>query len=87
MYMLTAIEETAVWSCEKIKALRDLLEDTVVFCRECLPTSVYLREPIDLIFIEPYCKIAFLVEAGIAECKTASVYLQKLEAIGVLQSV
>lgn len=86
MYMLSAVEETATWTCEKIKAIRDLLEDTVNFCRENLPASVYSRELIDLIFVQPYCKIAFLVDAGIAERKTASVYLQKLEEIGVLTS-
>ena len=86
MYMLSAIEETASWTCEKIKAIRDLLEETAIFCREHLPASVYSRELIDLIFVQPYCKIAFLVDAGIAERKTASVYLQKLEGIGVLTS-
>jgi Fic family protein len=86
MYMLSAVEETASWTCEKIKAIRDLLEETAIFCREHLPSAVYSRELIDLIFVQPYCKIAFLVEAGIAERKTASVYLQKLEGIGVLSS-
>ena len=87
MYMLSAIEETASWTCVKIKAIRDLLEETALLCRERLPTSVYSRELVDLIFVQPYCKIAFLVDAGIAERKTASVYLQKLEGIGVLSSV
>lgn len=86
MYMLSAIEETASWTCERIKAIRDLLEETALFCREHLSASVYSRELMDLIFIQPYCKIAFLVDAGIAERKTASVYLQKLEEIGVLHS-
>lgn len=87
MYMLTAIEETASWTCEKMKAIRNLLEETILFCRERLPATVYSRELIDLIFIQPYCKIAFLVDAEIAERKTASVYLQKLEGIGVLHSI
>ncbi|MEA5115798.1 MAG: Fic family protein [Geobacteraceae bacterium] len=86
LYMLTAIEETAAWTCEKIKAIRDLLEETVIYCKEHLPGTVYSRELIDLIFIQPYCKIAFLVESGIAERKTASVYLKKLEEIGLLRS-
>jgi Fic family protein len=86
IYMLNAVEETAFWTCEIIKAIRDLLEETIIFCRELLPGSVYSRELINLIFVQPYCKIAFLVEAGIAERKTASVYLQKLEGIGVLRS-
>ncbi|ABQ28291.1 protein adenylyltransferase Fic [Geotalea uraniireducens] len=86
IYMLAAIEETALWTCEKIKAIRDLLEETVILCKEKLSGSIYSRELVDLIFVQPYCKIAFLVEAGIAERKTASVYLQKLEGIGVLRS-
>ncbi len=32
-----------------------------------------------------YCKISFVVEAGIAERKTASVYLQELERVGILR--
>ena len=53
MYMLSAVEETATWTCEKIKAIRDLLEETAVFCRENLPASVYSRELMDLIFAQP----------------------------------
>jgi Fic family protein len=33
---------------------------------------------------QPYCKISFIVDAGIAKRKTASEYLQELERIGVL---
>jgi Fic family protein len=39
---------------------------------------------IELIFKQPYCKIKFVVDAGIAERQTASVYLQELERIGIL---
>jgi Fic family protein len=87
LYMLAAVQETARWTCEKILAIRDLLEETVSFCREKLPGRVYSRELIDLIFLQPYCKIAFLVEAGMAERKTAGSYLQELEKAGVLNSV
>lgn len=86
LYMLAAIEKTAAWTCAKIKAIRDLLEETVIYSKENLPGSVYSRELIDLIFVQPYCKIAYLVEAGIAERKTASVYLKNLEEIGLLRS-
>jgi hypothetical protein len=40
---------------------------------------------VELIFRQPYCKISFVVEAGIAERKTASVYLQELERVGILR--
>ena len=35
--------------------------------------------------MQPYTKIAFLVEAGIAKRQTASRYLQTLAAMGVLR--
>jgi Fic family protein len=86
LYMLAAVEETAAWTCRKIFAIRNLLERTAAVCKKKLPGNVYSRELMELIFIQPYCKIAFVVEAGLAERKTASVYLQKLEDIGVLNS-
>ena len=36
-------------------------------------------------FIQPYCRIANLVEAGIARRQTASNYLKALVGIGVLR--
>ena len=38
----------------------------------------------ELIFTQPYVKVKFLVDAGIAERRTASEYLQELERIGIL---
>lgn len=35
---------------------------------------------------QPYCKIAFVVEAGIAQRQAAALYLQELERLGVLSS-
>jgi Fic family protein len=84
LFMLTAVEETAWWTIGRILAIRDLLEMTLERSRKELPARVYSKELIELIFVQPYCKIAFVVEAGIAERKTASVYLQELERIGVL---
>jgi len=39
-----------------------------------------------LLFIQPYTKIEFLVQHGIAERRTASKYLKQLEEIGILMS-
>lgn len=83
LYMLRGIEETATWTSDRIRAIRELLDRTVVLCRQELP-KIYSRELIDLVFRQPYCKIAFVVDAGIAKRQTASVYLQELERIGVL---
>lgn len=85
LFMLTAVEETARWTTGRIQAIRDLFEATVERCRQEAP-RVYSKELIELIFQQPYCKIAFVVDAGIAKRKTASAYLQELERIGILTS-
>ena len=85
LYMLTAVEETARWTTGRIKTIRDLFEATVERCHQEAP-RIYSKELIELIFQQPYCKIAFVVEAGIAKRKTASEYLQELERIGILAS-
>jgi hypothetical protein len=61
-----------------------LIEKTAEFARRTAP-KVYSRELIDLIFVQPYCRIDNVVEAGIAKRQTASTYLHKLESIGVLE--
>jgi Fic family protein len=83
MYMLHGVEETSLWTIGRIRAIRTLLDSTIDLFRREAP-QVYSKELMELIFRQPYCKIQFLVEAGIAERKTASVYLQKLERIGIL---
>jgi len=83
LYMLRGVEETARWTTHRIEAIRNLFEQTVERCRRDLPV-IYSKELVELIFRQPYCKIAFVVDAGLAERKTASVYLKELERIGVL---
>ncbi len=84
-FMLTAVADTARWTTARIGEIVDLLDETVERCREEIP-SVYSKELIEAIFYHPYCKIQFLVEAGIAKRQAASKYLQELERIGVLVS-
>jgi len=62
--MLAAVEETAGWTTGRIRAIRDLLDATTERCRRELPARVYSRELIELIFVQPYVRIGFLVEAG-----------------------
>ena len=76
LYMLTAVEDTALWTRDRVLAIRSLLEKTAALCRKRLPARIYSRELIDTYFLQPYCKIGFLVEADIAERKTSAVYLK-----------
>jgi Fic family protein len=85
LFMLAAVEATATWTTGRILAIRDLFDQTLARCRAKLPAKVYSKELVELVFTQPYCKIQFLVEAGLAERKTASEYLQELEKLGILK--
>lgn len=71
LYMLRAVEETAMWTTAKIGAIRTLAAHTTEHVRRQLP-KIYSRELVDIVFEQPYCRIANLVEAGIAERQAAS---------------
>ena len=86
LFMLDAVEATANWTTSRILAIRDLFEQTLVRCRAKLPSKVYSKELVELVFTQPYCKIQFLVEAKLAQRQTASEYLQELEKLGVLKA-
>ena len=84
LFMLTAVEETAKWTTAKIRAIRDLMNHTSEFVAAARP-KIYSRELVDLTFTQPYCRIAHLIEAGIARRVTAAKYLKEFAGIGVLQ--
>lgn len=84
LFMLTAVEATAAWTTSRILAIRDLFDQTLSRARASLPPKVYSKELIELVFTQPYSKIQFLVDAGLAQRQTASGYLQELEKLGIL---
>ncbi|OAI31290.1 addiction module protein [Methylosinus sp. R-45379] len=86
LFMLAAIRETATWSTAKIWAIRNLLDGTAERIRRDLP-KIYSRELAEIIFVNPYCRIADLVGAGIAKRQSASVYLKALVSLGLLQEI
>lgn len=83
LFMLRAVEETANWTTSKILAIRELSDSTAALVRERLP-KVYSRELVDVIFEQPYCRIANLVDKRIAQRQAAARYLKSLVDIGVL---
>ncbi len=85
IFMLEGIEITALATCRMLRNIRDLLDDTIARIRKEIP-KVYSKELVELIFHQPYTKIAFVVDAGIARRQTAATYLQALVDIGVLSS-
>jgi len=85
LYMLDAVEQTALLTRDKILAIRALLMETLEVTREKLPSRVYSKDLIELLFHQPYTKGQFLVDAGIAKRQAAADYLKELEGIGVLK--
>jgi Fic family protein len=84
LYMLQGVAETATWTMNKVVALRRLLTDTAERMRR-EAGSIYSRELAELVFVRPYCRIAHVVDAGLAKRQTASTYLKELAAIGILR--
>jgi len=84
LYMLEAVRNTAEWTTGKIHSIRALLDETTELMRREMPT-IYSRELVEMIFVNPYCRIGNLVEAGIAKRQTAAQYLQKMVELGLLR--
>jgi Fic family protein len=84
LYMLTAVEETSLWTTAKIRAIDDLMDATVAYVSRASP-KIYSRELVEVIFTQPYSRISDVVDAGLAVRQTASKYLKELVAKGVLQ--
>ena len=77
------VEETAKKTLATIqdiywaqRAIRQLMKEKT--------PEIYSKELVELLFEQPYCKIAFLVERGICKKQTASRYLSKLCDAGIL---
>ena len=85
LYMLDVVEQTASFTGDVIIKIRRLMEETAAFAKEHLPSRVYSKDLVELLFHQPYVKVQFLVKADIAERKTAAEYLKELEKIGILE--
>jgi Fic family protein len=86
LYILSAIGDTCRWTLNKIEAIKHLSEEVTRIVKSQAST-IYSRDLIDVIFTQPYCRIANLIDYGIAKRQVASVYLKKLCEIGILEEV
>lgn len=84
--MLKGIEETAQYTLDKINSMKKLMQETMLLAKENLPTRIYSKELIELLFEQPCCKVKYLVHSDIAKRQTAAEYLNELENIGILKS-
>lgn len=86
-YILSALSDTASRTIDKIQRIQALFEETCKRARRVLPGYMYSMELMVLLFENPYSKVQFLVNRGIAQRQRASVYLKELEKAGILQGV
>jgi Fic family protein len=86
LFMLRAITKTSQDTYKSVQDVRLLMQETTDIVRDELP-KIYSKDLIEILFSQPYCKIRFLEDAGIAKRQTASLYLQELTRIGVLQRI
>ncbi len=74
-FMLEAVENTALYTIDLIKAIRVLMEVTKVWCQELHP-KIYSRELLDNLFKHPYTKIEFVMQDCQVTRLTAAKYLE-----------
>lgn len=85
-YILDGVLFTAEATVNKIIEIKTLLDKTLIDLKQKLSGRIYSKELIELLFTQPYCKVEFVVNAGIAKRQTAAGYLKEIEKTGLLKS-
>lgn len=83
LYMLDAVEVTAIWTLEKIVAIRKMMDQATELLI-AKSHKIYSRELIELIFSKPYCRISDVTKMEIAKRQAASTYLKQLVSLDIL---
>lgn len=86
LYILDAIEKTAMFTQQKIDSIITLMAETSTFLKENA-SDIYSKELLEIIFRQPYSKRKFLEDAGLVKRKTAGTYLSRIESLGLLSSI
>ena len=77
LYMLEAIEKTAIDTMYMVEAIWDLMWETKNTMKQKLP-KIYSKDLLEIIFSHPYTKINFLVDELWIHRETAAKYLDTL---------
>ncbi len=84
-YILEGVKQTSALTLETVNAIHEQYISVMDLVRK-KAKEIYSRELIEILFSQPYCKIAILEQMKIASRNTASKYLHRLEELGILQS-
>ena len=81
--MLEVVEESVRWTSRKIRDIWELREQTKTLLQTRRP-KLYSAELLEVLFQQPYCRIADLVAAGLVKRQAAASHLKQLVEVGVL---
>ncbi len=84
LFIAKAVGETARLTLQTIHRIREAQNDMTERARNGMKRG-FSKELMDVIFEHPYCKIQSLISRNIAQRQTASVYLQELATLGILE--
>ncbi len=88
LYMLAAVEHTALWTIKIIDQIFEAMAITQAIMRGT--TKFYSKDLLEAIFRHPFCRYQALIDAGITTNRlTASKYLKALSAsdVGLLEEM
>lgn len=86
IFILEGIETTAKMTRDRIADIRGQMEETEKHAKAKMPARIASKEMIELLFQQPYTKIQFLVDRGIAKRQSAATYLKAFEKEGILKA-
>lgn len=84
VFMLKGVDLMARQTLYMIRNIAGLMEETTEIAKRKAPRA-YSKDLIELLFEQPYCRIRFLEQRGIAKRQTASSYLRDLADAGLLR--
>jgi len=84
LYFLKGIEVTAKETIDLITKIKDLMHQYKTDIQEKLP-KIYSQDLINILFKNPYSKIEFLEKELKVSRQTASIYLDKISKLGLLE--
>ncbi len=82
LYMLKAVEETSIYTIDKINGIDNLFQKTYSLVNLKLPHIS--KETIEMIFEQPYISPKKLLDKNIKSINTSKKYLGQLEKLGVM---
>jgi Fic family protein len=82
IYILNAVEQTSIYTINKIEEIDQLFNNTWILVQEKLPSI--RKELIEKVFEQPYISPKSLLDANIKSLNTAKKYLGQLHELGIM---